>query len=112
MDSEQPRDLLWEEHCIRELQKQGEVMGASTSAYTIKRAMRRLAEGDQRYGTSFRNRDILSAARKKAADIVAYAILEAQKRNEAGTDGQHYLFQAAIYAMMAEQFLAMSKQYE
>jgi len=112
MDSEQPRDLLWEEAIVRELQRRGEAMGAETSSLTIRRALRRLNQGDLRFGNSFRKRDILVSAREKAADLVAYTLLEAQKRNEAGTDGHHYLFQAAIYAMMAEQFLAMSKQYE
>jgi hypothetical protein len=112
MEPETPRDLLWEEAIVKELQKHGESQGASLSSYTLNRARRRLAEGESRYGNSFRNRDILAAARKKAADIVAYSLLEAQKRNEAGTDGHHYLYQACVHAMMVEEFLALSKQYE
>lgn len=113
MDREpEPRDLLWEEICTRELEREGQKLGVPTSPVVIAAAMRKLATGQQRYGNSFRERDILSAAREKATDLVAYTLLEAQKRNSTGADGQHYLFQAALYAMMSEYFLRMSKQYE
>lgn len=108
----EPRDFHWEQAYTRELQKEGEKLGISTSAAIINRAMKRLTVGGQIHGNSFRNRDILSAARDKAADLVAYTLLEAQKRNSEETNGQHYLFEAAKYAMMAEYYLRMSKQYE
>ena len=108
----EPRDLLWEEICIRELEKEGRKAGVSTASLQISSAMRKLAVGQERYGNSFRNRDILTAAREKAHDLIAYTLLEAQKRNQAGTDGHHYLFKAAVYAMMAEEYLRLSKRYE
>jgi len=112
MSEPEPRDRLWEDVIIKELEREGRKMGISTAELQISAAMRKLALGEQRYGNSFRNRDILAAARGKAHDLVAYTLLEAQKRNEAGSDGHHYLFQAALYAMLAEEYLRMSKRYE
>lgn len=109
---EEPRDTLWEQACLRELVKEGEKLGVTSSSAIINNAAGKLALKHSQYGNSFRNRDILSAARNKAVDLVAYVVLEAQKRNSTGTDGQHYLFEAAKHAMLSEYYLRMSKQYE
>lgn len=76
----------------------------------IRRVHTRLVVGADTYGeTSWRSKDVIAEARDEAADLVAYALMETFKRNETGDEGHHHLMRAALYAVMADRELQLSR---
>lgn len=103
------RDALLEGEWFEQLRKEAAALGIPAEP-VIRRCHARLVIGADRYGDSdFETKRILDEARDEAVDLVNYALLETHKRNAAGGGGHHHLMRAALYAVMADRELQLSR---
>lgn len=101
------RDPSYEEIWLDNLERRVSALYDEPVRSVLRKVVERLEIGRERYGdTDFLDKDMVAEARDETADVIAYMLLESEKRIAAGEPvGLHDLEQAAIHAAMADVFV-------